>query len=110
MYFRGLALFCYSCYSAFNLVPRKSGGIVNINEVRLYSSQGKDATIDSAKVVVEGQEFILRLIDGKVKVVSEPFSPVRAWRSRAKAIARDRITKANVCQNKASSTFENVSQ
>ncbi len=65
-----------------------------INEVTLYSSQ-KGGVVDTAKVVVEGQEFVCRLVDGKVRVVSGPLYPVRIWRNRALAIAGDRIAKAN---------------
>lgn len=64
---------------------------MNISEVRLYSSQGKDGVIDSAKVVIEGQEFLCRLMNGEIEVVGKPEHPVKAWRGRAKAIAYARI-------------------
>jgi hypothetical protein len=67
---------------------------MHTDEVVLYASQGKDGPIDSAKVSIEGQTFLCRLVKGKIVFVGRPRSPVRAWRDRARVIAHDRITKA----------------
>ena len=87
-------------YSFHKLVLyNKEEAHMHVNEVVLYSSR-KDKVIDSVKVVIEGQTFLCRLVDGKIRFVGEPPHPVKAWRTRARIIALDRITSAQATPEK----------
>ncbi|OGZ07261.1 MAG: hypothetical protein A3D65_01885 [Candidatus Lloydbacteria bacterium RIFCSPHIGHO2_02_FULL_50_13] len=70
---------------------------MQVNEVEIYSSQGKVGCLDSAKVVVDGQEFLFRFIGGKLELVAEPEHVVQARKHHAKAIAFNRLV---TCQKR----------